>query len=73
MSSVDSGAYTNVESKCIDGQSSQWWNYCQSQYEDDPWVSVELSTSATITNVNVYHGSDRENFQVWVGDGNGQT
>ena len=70
MSSNDAGSYGNVPSKCIDGQSSQWWNYCQSAVEDNPWVSVELAAVGPICTVEVWQGVGY--FQVWVGDIAGQ-
>ena len=64
---------------CIDGNVE---NFCHTAVENQPWLSVEMATAATVIGVEVYNRqcggafvclSRLGNFQVWVGSSESPT
>ena len=61
--------------KCIDGvtNNNNGWNFCMSNLNvANPWLSVQLPTSSSVTSVVVYSREDccqrfLGTFEVWVG------
>lgn len=72
-STADKGA-----NKCIDGaQPSSTESHCETTLQTNPWLSVELLDSATVTSVTMYnrHNDYHERLsdhEVWVGSTPGQ-
>eukprot|EP00966_Prymnesium_polylepis_P078570 1820928-Prymnesium_polylepis.2 len=60
---------------CIDGytDNSNGWNFCQSQMESNPWLSVEVPGGSTVGYVVVHSREDcchdyLGEFQIWIGN-----
>ena len=64
--------YGATPDKCTNQQKGRWWDLCRSDTQDSPWLSVQLSATASVERVVLTQSDVLGKYQLWVGNAPGE-